>query len=63
MLPLAPPRSADAGVSARPRIVCGTTLLDADPKVDPRIQLPTVETKGKFSIRAVQPPICGAGER
>ena len=56
--PPAPPSA-----NTKPRVVCGMTLQDADPNVDRRIQLPKLETNGKFSIRAMQPPICGARDR
>jgi hypothetical protein len=53
---VAPPASTAS--TSRSRTVCGTTLIDADPRIDPRIQLPPVATNGKFAIRAIVPSIC-----
>jgi hypothetical protein len=59
-------------VAAPPRVVCGMTVLQADPSVDPRIlRKPGVETAGRgtlkpnlprnnpeYKIRKVEPPVC-----
>lgn len=42
----------------KPKVICGMTIIPVDPNVDPRIRLDVPKTETKFTIRAVQPPIC-----
>ena len=62
--PSFPPPTLELGPAAtpaKPRVVCGMTLIPADPATDPKIAKPGPETKRdgtKFTIRAVQPSIC-----
>ncbi len=40
-----------------PRVVCGMTVLPADPLADPRmVKAPPMDTR--FAIRAIKPPLC-----
>ena len=42
-----------------PRVLCGTTLIPADPKLDAKILRPVPEGDGsKFTLKFVTPPAC-----
>ena len=41
-----------------PRLVCGMTLIPADPNLDPAIRRPVPEHGPKFTIQTIQPPAC-----
>jgi hypothetical protein len=43
-----------------PTIVCGMTLVPADPKVDPKMRVEAPERGVTFTMRAVPPTICKA---
>lgn len=43
---------------AAPRVVCGMTLIPADPGVDPGIAAPPSSNSTRFTVRAVEPPNC-----
>jgi hypothetical protein len=53
-------RTPPGGTTARqgPRMVCGMTIITADPGIDPGISAPAPPTTTRFTIRAVEPPIC-----
>ena len=41
------------------RIVCGMTIIEADPSIDPKMGVtPPKDEKVRHTIRAVEPPIC-----
>ena len=42
----------------RPKVVCGMVLIPADPSIDPRIRFEAPKRDTRFTIRAVQPPVC-----
>ena len=42
----------------RSRVLCGTTLLPADPKVDPKIRTSAPKGHGRSTMRIVQPKAC-----
>lgn len=42
----------------RPKVVCGMTLIPADPRIDPQILHEPPDTATKFAIRKVEPKIC-----
>ena len=42
--------------SPRARVLCGTTIFPADPRVDQRMVKPT--PPGTFTLRTVPPPMC-----
>jgi hypothetical protein len=48
-----------ARLPAKSRVVCGMTVIEADPSIDPKIAatLPQ-DDKTRYTIRAVDPPIC-----
>ena len=41
-----------------PTVVCGLTLIPADPNVDPAIRHEVPEDSPKFLIRSVDPKVC-----
>lgn len=41
------------------RVVCGMTVIEVDPAIDPKIGVtPPGDEKTRYTIRAVEPPIC-----
>ena len=46
-----------AAEAAKPRVVCGMTLIPA-PNVDPRMVLEPKTDDTRYTIRAIEPPIC-----
>ena len=41
------------------RIVCGMTVIEVGPELDPKIAVTTPkDDKTRYTIRAVEPPIC-----
>jgi hypothetical protein len=50
--------SADQKSTPKPTVVCGTTLVPADPKVDPKIRKAVPDAGVTFTLRAVPPAIC-----
>jgi hypothetical protein len=52
--------AAQAGTVAAPetKVVCGMTLITADPGTDPGIAAPRRRSPTRYTIRAIQPPIC-----
>jgi hypothetical protein len=45
--------------SPQPRVVCGMTIVPADPRIDPAIVKPT--PPGHFTLRTLRPAMCGEG--
>jgi len=58
----APPRPQEPRQNQRrrrtPDVVCGTTLIPADGSIDPGIFAPVGKADGRFTIRAIEPPMC-----
>jgi hypothetical protein len=50
--------SADQKSTAKPTIVCGMTLVPADPEVDPRMRKAAPDAGVTFTLRAVPPAVC-----
>ena len=48
----------DARLAQKPTVVCGLTLIPADPNVDPGIRYEVPEDGPKFLIRSVEPRLC-----
>jgi hypothetical protein len=46
--------------AAKPRVVCGMTLIPADPKVDPKMVIEPKADQTRYTIRAIDPPICNS---
>ena len=51
-------RSAGVHLALEPTVVCGLTLIPADPNVDPAIRHEVSEDGPKFLIRSVDPRLC-----
>ena len=43
--------------AARPRVVCGMTLIPA-PNVDPKMTIEPKTDRTRHTIRAIEPPVC-----
>ena len=50
-------RQAEAR-SQRPRVVCGMTLLPANPAIDPKMAVEPRRDDTRYTIRAIEPPVC-----
>lgn len=44
--------------SQKPRVVCGLTVIAADPTIDPKIRMPIPDDGVDFKIRRLRPPLC-----
>jgi hypothetical protein len=49
---------ADAASTAKPTVVCGMTLVPADPKADGKMRVAAPDSGVTFTLRSVQPKIC-----
>jgi hypothetical protein len=59
-----PPAAAGSGSTAwPPNVVCGMVLIPGDPGIDPGIQLKARDPDVRYTIRAIQPPICSPSGR
>jgi hypothetical protein len=47
-----------APLPQKPEVVCGMTLIPADPNIDPGIRQEIPDDGPRFSIRSVDPRIC-----
>jgi hypothetical protein len=52
--------SADSVAASKPTVVCGMTLLPADPKVDAKMRVESPERGVAFTMRTVPPAVCKA---
>lgn len=43
---------------ATPKVVCGMTVIPADPKVDPKMRLEKKADGVDYKLRVIEPPIC-----
>jgi hypothetical protein len=43
---------------ASPKVVCGMTIIPADPKIDPKMAITPKKDGLDFKMRAIEPPIC-----
>ena len=50
-------REAAARLTA-PRVVCGMTLIPVDPAIDPKMVIQPKAGDTRYTIRAIEPPIC-----
>jgi hypothetical protein len=53
---------AGAVDAAKPRVVCGMTLIPA-PNVDPKMVIEPRTDSTRYTIRAIDPPICNPAVR
>jgi hypothetical protein len=49
---------AVAAPTGKPVVVCGMTLVPADPKVDPKMRVNAPDGGVAFTMRAIQPTVC-----
>ena len=52
--------SAERAQAGRPFIVCGMTVIPADPKIDPRMALKPTDAGTKYTLTIVEPTVCKA---
>jgi hypothetical protein len=45
-----------------PYVVCGTLIVPADPRVDPKIRVGPPDAQVDHTMRIIEPPICRAPE-
>ena len=55
-------RVESAADSTKPRVVCGMTLIPA-PNVDPKMVIQPRTDTTRYTIRAIEPPICGSADQ
>jgi hypothetical protein len=46
--------------AARPSVVCGMTVVPADPTIDPKIRVAPRDNGVKFAMKVVEPTLCAA---
>jgi hypothetical protein len=46
--------------ASRPSVVCGMTVVPADPAIDPKIRVAPRDNGVKFAMKVVEPTICQA---
>ena len=51
-------RREKAARPAAPRVVCGMTLIPVDPAIDPKMLVEPKNGDTRYTIRAIEPPIC-----
>ena len=44
--------------SAKPKVVCGMTVIPADPGIDPKFIVPLPDRPTRYTMRLIEPPIC-----
>lgn len=45
--------------ASKPKVVCGMTIIPANPTIDPRMQIsPKRDRNLEHTIRSIDPPIC-----
>lgn len=42
----------------QPRVVCGMTVIPADPSIDPEMSADPRRSDTQYSMRTMQPPVC-----
>ena len=56
-----PDLSVTSTAALKPTVVCGMTVLEVGPELDPKMgAAPRADDKLRYTIRVVSPPICGA---
>jgi hypothetical protein len=56
------PPAAEPAAAPKPSIVCGMTVVRADPKVDPKIRVAPKEDGVKYALKVAEPTVCAARE-
>jgi len=55
--------SAEQPAPAKPAVVCGMTVVPADPKVDPKMRVAPADTGTRYVLKVVEPTVCTAPQR
>ena len=48
----------EAAQPAKPSVVCGLTVILADPKIDPKMALKPPDNGTKYTLKIVEPTVC-----
>ena len=48
----------DAPSPSEPRIVCGMTIIPADPKIDPKMVIERPRDDVRYTMRSIEPSVC-----
>jgi hypothetical protein len=51
-------QATQPATSAKPKVVCGMTIIPADPSIDPKFTKVPPDRSTKFTMRLIEPPIC-----
>ena len=51
-------QTADPNADSQPKVVCGMTVVPADPKVDPKMRVATPDAGVKYAMKVVPPTVC-----
>ena len=51
-------RTNFARTGAKATVVCGMTLVPANPKIDPGMRVKALDPRVSYALRSVQPEIC-----
>ena len=52
--------SAGQAQPPKPSVVCGMTVMPADPKIDPKMAVKPQDTRTKYTLKVIEPTICKA---
>jgi hypothetical protein len=50
--------AALAALAPKPKVVCGMTIIPADPKFDPKMAIPRKSDGIDYTLRTIDPPSC-----
>ena len=50
--------STEQAQPAKPSVVCGMTVIPADPKIDPKMRVAAPDGGVTFTMRAIRPAVC-----
>lgn len=49
---------AEPSQPAKPQVICGMTVIPADPKIDPKMALKPKDTGTKYTLKVIEPTVC-----
>jgi hypothetical protein len=55
--------SADLDAPPQPKVVCGMTVVPADPKHDPAMARQPKDTGVKYTLKVIEPTVCAPTQR
>ena len=53
-----PSNAPPAAVWRQPRVVCGMTLMEVDPALDPKIRIERPPDRTRYAIKIIEPATC-----